>query len=264
MGVCVCVCARARARACRLAAPHFDKNTGCRLRTEYLSWYPCRGMARGEKKLNCTLVQALRLCTGRTAHRGSRRIALLFHDHGTRRGWRISVKPRSLFTPGKDPVPIVQEAGWAPGPVWTGAENLASAGIRSPDRPARCQSLYRLRCPAHWQEEIGSFISGRCLWESYVASITNNNKLVQDIGGMMKGNWSTHRKISLIAPLPTTVSIWTDLASNLSLCGDSSDVRVTKVGWLKTPSSIPDRSNRIFTPKSVYRPWNPTSLLRNG
>ena len=28
------------------------------------------------------------------------------------------------FTPGKDPVPIVQEAGWAPGPVWTGAENL--------------------------------------------------------------------------------------------------------------------------------------------
>ena len=29
------------------------------------------------------------------------------------------------FTPGKDPVPIVQEAGWDPGPVWTGAENLA-------------------------------------------------------------------------------------------------------------------------------------------
>ena len=29
--------------------------------------------------------QALRLCTGRTAHRGSRGIALLFHDHDTRR-----------------------------------------------------------------------------------------------------------------------------------------------------------------------------------
>ena len=29
------------------------------------------------------------------------------------------------FTPRKDPVPIVQEAEWAPGPVWTGAENLA-------------------------------------------------------------------------------------------------------------------------------------------
>ena len=28
-------------------------------------------------KITCTLVQALRLCTGRTAHRGSRGIALL-------------------------------------------------------------------------------------------------------------------------------------------------------------------------------------------
>jgi hypothetical protein len=32
---------------------------------------------------------------------------------------------------------MLQEAGWAPGPVWTGEENLASNGIRSPDRPAR-------------------------------------------------------------------------------------------------------------------------------
>jgi len=37
-------------------------------------------------KAKCTLVQALRLCTGRMAHRGSRGIALLFLDHGTRRG----------------------------------------------------------------------------------------------------------------------------------------------------------------------------------
>ena len=38
-------------------------------------------------------------------------------------GWS-ALRP-GRFTPGKDPVPIVQEAGWAPGPVWTGAENLA-------------------------------------------------------------------------------------------------------------------------------------------
>jgi len=31
-------------------------------------------------------VQALRLCAGRTAHRGSKDIALLFLDHDTRRG----------------------------------------------------------------------------------------------------------------------------------------------------------------------------------
>jgi hypothetical protein len=55
----------------------------------------------------------------------------------------------TAFYPGKDPVPIVQEAGWAPGTVWTGAENLAPTGIRSPNRPARSQSLYRLSYPAH-------------------------------------------------------------------------------------------------------------------
>ena len=94
--------------------------------------------------LNCTPVQALRLCTGRTAHRGRRGIALLFIDHGTRKGWGVSVTPRPLFTSEKDPVPIAQEAGWAPGPVWAGAENLAPTGIRYPDRQARSQSLYRL------------------------------------------------------------------------------------------------------------------------
>jgi hypothetical protein len=88
-----------------------------------------------------TPVQALRLCTGRTAHRGNRGIALLFHDHCTRRGWGVRVTPQLLFTPRKDPVPIVQEAGWAPGPVWTGAENLAPTGIRSADCPARSQSF---------------------------------------------------------------------------------------------------------------------------
>ena len=43
----------------------------------------------------------------------------------------------------------MQEAGWAPRPVWTGAENLTVTEIRYPDRPARSQSLYRLRYPAH-------------------------------------------------------------------------------------------------------------------
>jgi len=36
--------------------------------------------------------------------------------------------------------------GWVgPGPVWTGAENLAFTDIRSSDRPAHNESLYRLR-----------------------------------------------------------------------------------------------------------------------
>ena len=58
--------------------------------------------------------------------------------------------PGRILPPEKDQVPIVQEAGRAPGPIWTGAENLATTGIQSPDRPARSQSLYRLRYPAYW------------------------------------------------------------------------------------------------------------------
>jgi hypothetical protein len=38
------------------------------------------------KKVKVTLVQALRLCTGRTAHSGSRGIALPLLGHDTRRG----------------------------------------------------------------------------------------------------------------------------------------------------------------------------------
>jgi len=61
-------------------------------------------------------------------------------------GVGVNATPRPLY-PGKDPVPIVQEAGWASGPVCTGAENLAPTAIRFPDRPARNELLYRLRNP---------------------------------------------------------------------------------------------------------------------
>ena len=48
------------------------------------------------------------------------------------------------FTLEKDAVPIVQEAGRAPGSVRTGAENLAPTEIPSSDYPARSEWLYRL------------------------------------------------------------------------------------------------------------------------
>ena len=49
--------------------------------------------------------------------------------------------------PERGRVPIVQEAGCVPGSVWMVAENLAVTGIRSPDRPMRSLSLYRLLYP---------------------------------------------------------------------------------------------------------------------
>ena len=42
----------------------------------------------------------------------------------------VSNTPRRHFTLGKDPVPILQEAGWAPGRFGR-AENLVPTGIRS-------------------------------------------------------------------------------------------------------------------------------------
>ena len=61
--------------------------------------------------------------------RVGRGIHLLFHDNGTRRGWEVSSMPWPHFTPRKDPVPILQEAGWAPGPVWMGGKSIPT-GIR--------------------------------------------------------------------------------------------------------------------------------------
>jgi len=56
--------------------------------------------------------------------------------------------PRPHFTPGKDSVPILQEAAWAPGSVWTGRKSRPHRDS-IPDRPARSQSLYWLSYPAH-------------------------------------------------------------------------------------------------------------------
>ena len=80
------------------------------------------------------------------AQRGGRGIALHFLHLGTRWGGWSTPRP-GRFTPGKDPVPIVQEAGWAPGPVWKDGENHTPTGTRSPDRPAHSESLYWLSYP---------------------------------------------------------------------------------------------------------------------
>jgi hypothetical protein len=71
-----------------------------------------------------------------------------------------SPTPRPLYPRERDPVPIVQGAGWAPGPVWTAAENIAPTGIPYLDRPARRESLYLLRYPGplHFQLTGQNFI----------------------------------------------------------------------------------------------------------
>ena len=93
------------------------------------------------------------------AQRVGRGIALLFHDHGTRRMWVVSSTPRPDFTPVKDPVPILQEAWWAPGPVWTGGK-CRSHRVSIPDRPALSSVAIPTELPAHNRNEYQEYVLG--------------------------------------------------------------------------------------------------------
>jgi len=107
------------------------------------------------------------------AQRVGRGIALLFLDRGIRRGWVVSSTLRPYFTPRKDPVPILQEAGWAPGPVWTGRKSRPHRDSIS-NRPARSQSLHRLSYPAHYIYilKFGSFYRTLFLARLYLLGIS--------------------------------------------------------------------------------------------
>jgi hypothetical protein len=112
-------------------------------------------------------------CNRPVSPEGARGIALLSLYLATRKGWVVSTPHPGRFTPGKGPVPIVQEAGWVPGPVWTCAKNLAHTGIQSQDRPARSQSLYRLSYPAPiiWHTQYQYSIFNRNHAESLIKAL---------------------------------------------------------------------------------------------
>jgi len=63
--------------------------------------------------------------------------------------------PRPSRLTREDPVLIPQEVGWAPRPVWTVATSLFPTWIRSPDCPARCESLCPLRYPSPFVQDRG-------------------------------------------------------------------------------------------------------------
>jgi hypothetical protein len=100
----------------------------------------------GEKISSCKKVKWSRYRPG-VAQRVGRGVALLFQDRGIRRGWVVSITLRPHFTPGKDPVPILQEAGWAPGLVWTGGKSHPHRDS-IPDHPA------------HWSVAIPTELPG--------------------------------------------------------------------------------------------------------
>ena len=72
----------------------------------------------------------------------------------------VNSKPRPL-RPQETPVPIAKEAGCVPGSVGTGTENLDPTGVRSPDSPARSESLYRLNY--HGSYSLGAVFINKLL-----------------------------------------------------------------------------------------------------
>jgi len=78
------------------------------------------------------------------------------------REWSASRSGRSL-TPGKGPpVPILQEAGWAPEPVWTQRLEEKSFHLcrgSNLDRPAVQPVNILTELPGSWEDKTGSIVT---------------------------------------------------------------------------------------------------------
>ena len=117
-----------------------------------LDWLKQKSKQHGtrpwEARLICTHVYVTAtLRTGRSLYVLNEKVNFILEQFmKARRGQKhnrtlsITSRPPPLYSQEREPVPIAQEAGWDPGPIWTGADNLAPTGIRSPDRPV--ETLY--------------------------------------------------------------------------------------------------------------------------
>jgi hypothetical protein len=93
------------------------------------------------------------------AQLGSRGIVLPTFNVGALWAWVVNATLWPLYPRETGRMLIVQEAGWAPRPVWTGVwkrKFLAHAWIRTRNLLARSESLYCLSCPVSRTRLVGS------------------------------------------------------------------------------------------------------------
>jgi hypothetical protein len=83
------------------------------------------------------------------ASRVGRGIAVPFLDRGIRRGEWSAVRPNRTLPPGKTWYPLYRRLGGPQGQSGQARKISPPTWIRSPDRPARSQSLYLLSYPVH-------------------------------------------------------------------------------------------------------------------
>ena len=66
-------------------------------------------------------------------------------------GWVVKATPQPLYVRERDPLRIVQEAGWDPGPVWTGAKCITPPWGLDPGNVQPVASRYTdYAIPAHF------------------------------------------------------------------------------------------------------------------
>ena len=87
------------------------------------------------------------------AQLGRTDIALIFLQLRRYMWWVVNATPRPLYR--REIAGTHCRGGWVePRAGWAGVENLATTGIRSQDRPALSESLYRVSYPDRRLEEI--------------------------------------------------------------------------------------------------------------
>jgi len=86
--------------------------------------------------------------------------------------WSAARLGRTL-SPGKDPVPILQEAGWAPGPVWTGGKSRPHRDS-IPDRPPRSSVTIPTELPGP-RYSVLLFVKYRCK-SIFTENLSNEEK----------------------------------------------------------------------------------------
>ena len=86
-------------------------------------------------------------------------------------GWVVGATPWLLSPWERDTVPIVQEAGWAPGLVWMGAENITPSGMWS--CPAHSELLYQLCYPGPQTSESAHFRPD-CIHRAYLTHLESS------------------------------------------------------------------------------------------
>ena len=99
--------------------------------------------------------------TGHKAHKGQKRYRFTLSLASAQDGGGWSTPRPGRFTPRKDPVPTVQEAGQAPGTIWSCVENLAPHwdSIPGPTSPQRVAIPTELSRPFHSGKDNQKFQS---------------------------------------------------------------------------------------------------------